>query len=372
MQISKVHGFCWPEGLEEKKEGESEEVEDDGMLLPRGLELHGQAFTFDTENGCRKYLEHIEKELDILYCSEDAEWFCKFEKTFFQLQELLESDERLTPCGKLFTLLKEESNKIKKSKLHAGLSTHRTKNRYTNNHPFDENRVIFDKESSYVNASYIALEQLYIAAQGPLKNTRADFWNALCATGAKTLVTIVMPFEKLQEKCDAFWDDNIFPLQVGDFEIQKQTEDEPITSCLDPKERIVLRHFLIYNLKTKEQRSFVQYHYENWPDFGVSSDISLFCQLLKLLSKEESSNLSPMWVNCSAGLGRTGTFIACHSEYKRLKDLQKSGCCQNSYSLNVVKKILSMRLQRYDLLQSPEQLEFFIRVVLKLCEESLE
>lgn len=342
-------------------------------LVDYALENFGQAyervFDFQSDTSCAAYLRHITRELTSLYCSTDKEWLNQFERSFHQLEGLLENGTNLSPIEEFYFLLKEESKKIKKSMQHAGHLSHVKKNRYGNNHPNDENRVIFDEEGSYLNASYVVFpEQLYVAAQGPMENTCEDFWHAICVSQAKSLVTIVMPFEKEKEKCYAFWDQSIFPLKVGSFEIRVVGEEELMKSSLDPKERIMRRTFLIVNEITSEEWTFTQNHYENWPDFGVSSDISLFSYLLNSLSHSEM----PIWVNCSAGLGRTGTFIACHSEYLRIRALQKTGFCRNSYILNLVKKILFMRLQRYDLVQSPEQLKFFIQVVLKLCEEYLE
>ena len=342
-------------------------------LVAYALENFGCAyervFDFQSNTSCAAYIRHITNELTSLFCSTDKEWLNQFERSFHQLKGLFENGTTLLSIQEFYFLLKEESKKIKKSMQHAQHSCHLKKNRYGNNHPNDENRVIFDEERSYLNASYIVFpEQLYVAAQGPMQNTCEDFWHAICVSKAESLVTIVMPFEKEKEKCYAFWDQSIFPFKVESFEIRLVGEEELMKSNLDPKERIVRRTFLIVNEITSEEWTFTQNHYENWPDFGVSSDISLFSYLLNTLPQSEM----PIWVNCSAGLGRTGTFIACHSEYIRIRGLQKTGVCQNSYILNLVKKILFMRLQRYDLVQSPEQLKFFIQVVLKLCEECLE
>ena len=50
-----------------------------------------------------------------------------------------------------------------------------------------------------------------------------------------------------------------------------------------------------------------------WPDHGVpttSEDIEALRQLLQTTSKLQKEEMCEVYVNCSAGIGRTGTFIA--------------------------------------------------------------
>ncbi|MEQ2217493.1 hypothetical protein XENOCAPTIV_012329, partial [Xenoophorus captivus] len=59
----------------------------------------------------------------------------------------------------------------------------------------------------------------------------------------------------------------------------------------------------------KPQRLVTQFHFTSWPDFGVPfTPIGM----LKFLKKVKNCNphyAGPIVVHCSAGVGRTGTFI---------------------------------------------------------------
>ncbi|KAJ9127392.1 hypothetical protein QFC24_000799 [Naganishia onofrii] len=57
------------------------------------------------------------------------------------------------------------------------------------------------------------------------------------------------------------------------------------------------------------------YLYEGWPDFGVprGKDVEKLQELIKEVGrkqKEEAAGGCEVWVHCSAGVGRTGTYIA--------------------------------------------------------------
>jgi len=63
----------------------------------------------------------------------------------------------------------------------------------------------------------------------------------------------------------------------------------------------------------ESQRTIFQLHYLGWPDFGVPSQSLAIRELVNLLQIYRSTNaglLGPSVVHCSAGIGRTGTFLA--------------------------------------------------------------
>ena len=63
-----------------------------------------------------------------------------------------------------------------------------------------------------------------------------------------------------------------------------------------------------------------QYHFTSWPDHGVprfaTSLISFIRRVQKAHNKDEGI---PLLVHCSAGVGRTGTFILLDSMLERIK-----------------------------------------------------
>lgn len=61
-----------------------------------------------------------------------------------------------------------------------------------------------------------------------------------------------------------------------------------------------------------EERVIYHFLYKKWPDFGVPAleDIESFFTLMRLSREKNASPTNPRIVHCSAGVGRSGTFIA--------------------------------------------------------------
>ena len=55
----------------------------------------------------------------------------------------------------------------------------------------------------------------------------------------------------------------------------------------------------------------LQYHYLGWPDHGLPSDISPLNHMVELAKDSITTNPeNNIMAHCSAGVGRTGTFIS--------------------------------------------------------------
>ena len=95
-----------------------------------------------------------------------------------------------------------------------------------------------------------------------------------------------------------------------------------------------------------EQRSLTvtHFHYTAWPDHGVPQNamslISFICRVRKLhpLSLDQ-----PLLVHCSAGVGRTGTFILLDAMMQQMR---------SEGSLSVYHFLRSMRGQRIMMVQT--------------------
>jgi protein tyrosine phosphatase len=67
--------------------------------------------------------------------------------------------------------------------------------------------------------------------------------------------------------------------------------------------------FLI--IQNGEKRVITQFHFLAWPDHGVPDESAPLLEMMLSVNKlhEESSSKSPIVVHCSAGIGRTGTYV---------------------------------------------------------------
>ena len=61
---------------------------------------------------------------------------------------------------------------------------------------------------------------------------------------------------------------------------------------------------------TSESVIVKHYQYITWPDYGVPESVSPFMTLNRRVMNSWSKDKGPILVHCSAGVGRTGTFIA--------------------------------------------------------------
>lgn len=61
-----------------------------------------------------------------------------------------------------------------------------------------------------------------------------------------------------------------------------------------------------------DERIVYHFIYKRWPDFGVPAleDLESFFTLMRLSQEKNASRTNPRIVHCSAGVGRSGTFIA--------------------------------------------------------------
>lgn len=114
-----------------------------------------------------------------------------------------------------------------------------------------------------------------------------------------------------------------------------------------------LRTFTAKNLRMKKRsgsdRTVYQYHYTNWPDHGVP-DHPL--PVLSFVRKSASANppgAGAIICHCSAGCGRSGTYIVIDAMLKQIRQRQ---------SINVVDFLKHIRSQRNYLVQTEEQYIF--------------
>ncbi|XP_048759972.1 receptor-type tyrosine-protein phosphatase alpha-like isoform X2 [Ostrea edulis] len=223
----------------------------------------------------------------------------------------------------------------------------KSRNRYKKVYPYDYCRVVLDTSdktgsTDYVNACFVHgydHDKEYIAAQGPFTNdTLIDFWRMIWQNRCTRIVMLTNLFEGDRMKCLQYWPEGEI-MRFGQFMIRPDSQDI--------FEQYTIRRIIVE--KGDEKKRVTQYHFTAWPDCRVPDDIETLLDFRNLVINGISIDEGPIVVHCSAGIGRTGTFIA-------LDTLLKEASANES--IDVINCVSKLRQQRAFSIQTDMQYAF--------------
>uniref|UniRef100_A0A4W3HV12 Protein tyrosine phosphatase receptor type N2 n=1 Tax=Callorhinchus milii TaxID=7868 RepID=A0A4W3HV12_CALMI len=185
--------------------------------------------------------------------------------------------------------------------------------------PYDNSRVTLKTESSLSNSDYVNASPImdhdprnpaYIATQGPLPATVADFWQMVWENGCVVIVMLTPLMENGDQQCHHYWPDEGSQL----YHIYEVLELNPVCKAV---------------------KSFS------------------FC--FRKVNKCYRGRSCPIIVHCSDGAGRSGTYV--------LIDMVLNRMAKGAKEIDIAATLEHLRDQRPQMVQTKEQFEFALTAV---------
>ncbi|XP_019746742.1 receptor-type tyrosine-protein phosphatase eta-like [Hippocampus comes] len=232
----------------------------------------------------------------------------------------------------------------------ADLEANREKNRYPYILPYDHCRVRLSIQnfpnSDYINANFVpggGSERDFICTQAPMRNTMEDFWRMVWEQNVRIIVMVTALRDRDLVLCDEYWSLEPGTVYHGPFQVttmaRKQGPDYFMSTI---------------NLRQRDcptDHNITHYHYPSWPDRGIPRDPSSLCAFTDHVRQHLDAipRLGPAVVHCSAGVGRSGTFVT-------LMWLMQ--LCVRGIRPNIRAAVADLRLHRMGMVQILEQYIF--------------
>ncbi|KIH59109.1 Protein-tyrosine phosphatase [Ancylostoma duodenale] len=222
-------------------------------------------------------------------------------------------------------------------------------------------------ESDYINASYIRIpkgpplhlyaNREYISTQGCLPNTLLDFWRMVWQENSRVIVMTTKEMERSRSKCHVYWPALREELNLREYVIKTVEEIKvPGDNGLD---MFIKRRFMVAK-KGMPQRELFHLQFIGWPDHGCPEQpesVLRFLDAVDVACKKAISSQGPVIVHCSAGIGRTGTFIVIDILLNQIRH-RGSSC-----PIDIPRTVMKIREQRSRMVQTEAQYVFLYRAI---------
>ncbi|NWZ85396.1 PTPRV phosphatase, partial [Poecile atricapillus] len=251
------------------------------------------------------------------------------------------------------------------SKVEAELPANVSKNRYPHVLPYDHSRVKLsqlgeDPHSDYINANFMpgyTSQQEFIATQGPLKKTIEDFWRLVWEQNVCNIIMLTVCMENGRVLCDHYWPSESAPVTYGQVCVHLLTQSS--------SEEWTIREFKLWHEGARAERFVSHLHYTAWPDHGIPESTTSIMTFRELVQEhiQSTKDAGPTLVHCSAGVGRTGTFIALDRLLQQMRQEKV---------VDIFGAVYTLRMNRYLMIQTLSQYIFLHSCILdKILEEPL-
>uniref|UniRef100_A0A3Q3L6K0 Protein tyrosine phosphatase receptor type Na n=1 Tax=Labrus bergylta TaxID=56723 RepID=A0A3Q3L6K0_9LABR len=187
----------------------------------------------------------------------------------------------------------------------------------------------------------------YIATQGPLAHTVADFWQMVWENGCTVIVMMSALVEDGEKQCERYWPDEGSSL-YHIYEVNLVSEH---IWCKD----FLVRSFYLKNIQTQETRTLTQFHLLSWPADGIPTSTRPLLDFRRKVNKCYRGRSCPIIVHCSDGTSRTGTYI--------LIDMVLNRMAKGVKEIDIAASLEHIRDQRPGLVRTKDQFEFALTAV---------
>nr|XP_040028017.1 receptor-type tyrosine-protein phosphatase N2-like [Gasterosteus aculeatus aculeatus] len=221
---------------------------------------------------------------------------------------------------------------------------------------YDHSRISLKVENSqggsdYINASPIMdhdpRNPAYIATQGPLPSTVADFWQMVWENGCVVIVMLTPLVESGVKQCYHYWPDegsNLYHI----YEVNLVSEH---IWCDD----FLVRSFYLKNMQTNETRTVTQFHFLTWLNQSAPETSRTLLDFRRKVNKCYRGRSCPIIVHCSDGAGRSGTYV--------LIDMVLNKMAKGAKEIDIAATLEHLRDQRPGMVRTKDQFEFALTAV---------
>ena len=175
------------------------------------------------------------------------------------------------------------------------------------------------------------------------------------------IVMLTQIYEASREKCFQYFpldltNDTLIVNEINEFDDGFKARIQLLELTTDERKRITTRKLSM----TVNEENKIIWHlaFSGWPDFGVPEGddrLALF-ELLNMSADKNTTAENPRIVHCSAGVGRSGTFIALDHLFREL-DAGVVAAIQDDEDM-IFDTVNKLREQRMTMVQSDAQYQF--------------